>query len=157
MIVNVQGDLPTLDGALRCQRGALDPLAADGAVDISTLVCEITDDSEHATGPAWSRPWSPGSQSGDIGRCLYFSRATVPTGPGPLLHHIGLYGFRRQASERFVDLPQGALERRERLEQLRALEAGMRIDAALVATVPLGVDTEDDLDRARRMLNPLTW
>jgi 3-deoxy-manno-octulosonate cytidylyltransferase (CMP-KDO synthetase) len=76
----------------------------------------------------------------------------VPTGDGPLYHHIGLYAYRRDALRRFVALPPGALEKRERLEQLRALEAGMRIDVALVDTVPLGVDTQHDLDRARQML-----
>jgi len=95
--------------------------------------------------------------SGDrppIGRALYFSRATVPAGPGPHYHHIGLYAYRRAALARFVRLPPGTLERRERLEQLRALEAGMRIDVALVDTVPLGVDTPADLDRARVLLRP---
>jgi 3-deoxy-manno-octulosonate cytidylyltransferase (CMP-KDO synthetase) len=87
-----------------------------------------------------------------MGRALYFSRATVPSGEGPLYHHIGLYTYRRDALRRFVALPPGTLEKRERLEQLRALEAGMRIDAALVDTVPLGVDTQDDLARARDML-----
>lgn len=87
-----------------------------------------------------------------VGRALYFSRAAVPSGEGPHYHHIGLYAYRREALERFVKLPAGALERRERLEQLRALEADMRIDVALVDTVPLGVDTPADLARARQML-----
>jgi 3-deoxy-manno-octulosonate cytidylyltransferase (CMP-KDO synthetase) len=87
-----------------------------------------------------------------IGRALYFSRTQVPTGEGPLYHHIGLYAYRRAALERFVGLPPGVLERREKLEQLRALEAGMRIDVRLVDVVPLGVDTPDDLDLARRRL-----
>ena len=85
-------------------------------------------------------------------RALYFTRATAPAGAGPLYHHIGLYGFRRDALERFVTLPPGVLERREQLEQLRALEAGMRIDIELVDTVPFGVDSPDDLIRARQML-----
>jgi 3-deoxy-manno-octulosonate cytidylyltransferase (CMP-KDO synthetase) len=89
-----------------------------------------------------------------IARALYFSRATVPSGDGPLYHHIGIYAYRRAALARFVALPPGVLERRERLEQLRALEAGMRIDVALVDTVPLGVDTPADLDRARALLSP---
>ena len=87
-----------------------------------------------------------------IGRALYFSRDAVPSGEGPLWHHIGLYAYRRGALARFVTLPPGVLEQRERLEQLRALENGMRIDAAVVATVPLGVDTEADLARARSVL-----
>jgi 3-deoxy-manno-octulosonate cytidylyltransferase (CMP-KDO synthetase) len=89
-----------------------------------------------------------------IGRALYFTRATAPTGPGPLFHHIGLYAYRRAALTRFVALPPAPLERRERLEQLRALEADMRIDAIVVDAVPLGVDTPEDLERARQMLKP---
>jgi 3-deoxy-manno-octulosonate cytidylyltransferase (CMP-KDO synthetase) len=85
-------------------------------------------------------------------RALYFTRATAPYGEGPLYHHIGLYAYRRAALERFVKLPPSPLERREKLEQLRALEAGMRIDAAIVASVPLGVDTPEDLETARTLL-----
>jgi 3-deoxy-manno-octulosonate cytidylyltransferase (CMP-KDO synthetase) len=85
-------------------------------------------------------------------RALYFSRAAVPAGDGPLYHHIGLYAYRRAALTRFVALPQSPLERREKLEQLRALEAGMRIDVAIIDTVPLGVDTPADLETARAML-----
>ncbi len=105
-------------------------------------------------GRAWSRPWSAWRPEGGIGRCLYFSRVNVPGGPGPLLHHIGLYAYRRAALARFVALPPSTLELREKLEQLRALEAGMRIDAAEVATEPLGVDTPKDLEQARRILAP---
>ncbi|MBT5497889.1 MAG: 3-deoxy-manno-octulosonate cytidylyltransferase, partial [Alphaproteobacteria bacterium] len=86
------------------------------------------------------------------GRALYFTRATAPSGEGPLYHHIGLYAYRRAALERFVSLPPGVLEQREKLEQLRALEVGMRIDLALVDTVPLGVDTPADLAQARAVL-----
>ncbi|HWK44857.1 MAG TPA: 3-deoxy-manno-octulosonate cytidylyltransferase [Stellaceae bacterium] len=150
-IVNVQGDLPTLEGALI--RRSLAPLA-DPAVDIATLVCAISDPAER------DRPsvvkavvaWKDAADPNGIGRALYFSRAAVPTGPGELLHHIGLYTYRRAALERFVRLAPGLLEQRERLEQLRALEAGMRIDAARVDTVPLGVDTPEDLARANQML-----
>jgi 3-deoxy-manno-octulosonate cytidylyltransferase (CMP-KDO synthetase) len=85
-------------------------------------------------------------------RALYFTRATAPAGEGPLYHHIGLYAFRRAALERFVKLPPSLLERREKLEQLRALEAGMRIDVEIVEAVPLGVDTPEDLEKARAML-----
>ncbi|TAN55833.1 MAG: 3-deoxy-manno-octulosonate cytidylyltransferase, partial [Magnetospirillum sp.] len=87
-----------------------------------------------------------------VGRALYFSRATVPANEGPHYHHIGLYAYKRAALARFVTLPVGVLEHREKLEQLRALENGMRIDAALVDTVPLGVDTPADLERARTLL-----
>jgi 3-deoxy-manno-octulosonate cytidylyltransferase (CMP-KDO synthetase) len=86
-------------------------------------------------------------------RALYFTRATAPFGEGPLYHHIGLYAYRREALARFVGLSPSTLERREKLEQLRALEAGMRIDAAIVGSVPLGVDTPDDLARARNLLS----
>jgi len=85
-------------------------------------------------------------------RALYFTRASAPHGDGPLYHHIGLYAYRRAALEKFVRLPASTLERREKLEQLRALEAGMRIDVAIVDSVPLGVDTRDDLEAARVML-----
>jgi 3-deoxy-manno-octulosonate cytidylyltransferase (CMP-KDO synthetase) len=149
-VVNLQGDLPTLDPAL--VRAALEPLR-DGGVDIATLVAEIAVDEER-TDPNVVKAavgLAPGQR---IGRALYFSRATVPWGEGPLYHHIGLYAYRRDALERFVTLDPGILERRERLEQLRALEHGMRIDAALVDTVPLGVDTPADLERARRLLAP---
>jgi len=147
IIVNVQGDLPTLDGALI--RRSLDPLAL-ASVDIATLVCEITDPAERGR-PSVVKAVVAWGGAG-IGRALYFSRAAVPTGDGPLYHHIGLYAYRRAALQRFVGLPPAPLERREKLEQLRALEAGMRIDAAEVHTVPLGIDTPEDLERAREML-----
>jgi len=149
IVVNVQGDLPTVEPA--AIGAVLDPLA-DPAVDISTLVAEITDaaerDDPNAVKAVAAIP--PGRR---IGRALYFSRLPVPSGAGPLYHHIGLYGFRRAALARFVSLPPGVLELRERLEQLRALEAGMRIDVACVDTVPDGVDTPADLERARARLS----
>ncbi len=148
VVVNLQGDLPTLDPAL--VRAALLPLG-DEDVDIATLVAPIVDPAESVDPNVVKVALSlPANQTS--GRALYFSRAPVPWGEGPLWHHIGLYAFRRGALARFVALPPGVLERRERLEQLRALENGMRIDAAVVATVPLGVDTPADLDRARAML-----
>ena len=147
-VVNVQGDLPTIEP--RVIAAALAPLA-EPAVDIATLACVIRKPGEredpNVTKAVISAP--PGA---GVGRALYFSRAPVPTGDGPLYHHIGLYAFRRRALERFVALPPGRLELRERLEQLRALENGMRIDVALVDTVPLGVDTPAHLEEARRML-----
>jgi len=149
-IVNVQGDLPTIDPAI--VRLALAPLG-DPAVDIATLAAEITREEER-TNPNVVKAVAPLSPDRPVARALYFTRATAPSGPGPLYHHIGLYAFRRTALERFVALPQGVLEQRESLEQLRALEAGMRIDVALVDTVPLGVDTPADLERARAMLAP---
>ena len=147
IIVNVQGDLPTIDPA--AIRAALIPLA-DAAVDIATLAAEIKVVAER-TSPhvvkVVGTPVAPRRL-----RALYFTRATAPAGEGPLYHHIGLYAFRRAALERFVKLPPSPLERREKLEQLRALEAGMRIDVEIVGTVPLGVDTPEDLEKARAML-----
>jgi 3-deoxy-manno-octulosonate cytidylyltransferase (CMP-KDO synthetase) len=146
-IVNLQGDLPTIDPAI--VRAAL-ALLADPAVDIGTLGAVIRRDEER-TDPNVVKivgsPVGPGRL-----RALYFTRATAPSGEGDLVHHIGLYVWRRAALARFVALPPSPLEQRERLEQLRALEAGMRIDAALVDDVPLGVDTQHDLDRAREIL-----
>lgn len=146
-IVNVQGDLPTIDpGVVRAAADLLD----DPAVDIGTLTAVITRH-EEITNPnvvkVVGTPLSPKRL-----RALYFTRATAPTGDGPLYHHIGLYAYRRAALERFVRLPPAPLETRERLEQLRALENGMRIDVAVVEAVPLGVDTPADLERARALI-----
>ncbi|RAU23625.1 3-deoxy-manno-octulosonate cytidylyltransferase [Paramagnetospirillum kuznetsovii] len=148
-IVNVQGDLPTIDPAVI--RAVFAPLKAKG-VDISTLVTEITLDEER-TNPNVVKAVVSVAPGARVGRALYFSRATVPANAGPHYHHIGLYAYRRKALAKFVALPQGVLEQREKLEQLRALENGMRIDCALVDTVPLGVDTPADLERARALLN----
>jgi 3-deoxy-manno-octulosonate cytidylyltransferase (CMP-KDO synthetase) len=147
IIVNVQGDLPTL--APEHVRAALAPLD-DPAVDIATLAAEIRSAEERINPNVVKVVGSP------LGpkrlRALYFTRATAPAGEGPLYHHIGLYAYRRAALERFVHLPPSPLERRERLEQLRAIEAGMRIDVAIVETVPLGVDTPEDLETVRALL-----
>lgn len=147
VIVNVQGDLPTIDP--RIIAASLLPLA-DHAVDIATLAAIITREDEKTANhvvKAVGSPINPHRQ-----RALYFTRATAPFGEGDLFHHIGLYAYRRAALRRFVSLPPSPLEKREKLEQLRALEAGMRIDIVVVDTVPLGVDTPEDLDRARKML-----
>jgi 3-deoxy-manno-octulosonate cytidylyltransferase (CMP-KDO synthetase) len=152
VVVNVQGDLPTLDpGALP----AALRLLSDHAVDIATLAAEIRKDDERSNPNVVKVVGSPFPTSAAQPtrlRALYFTRATAPSGEGPLYHHIGLYAYRRDALERFVKLPPSPLERRERLEQLRALEAGMRIDVAVVDAVPLGVDTPEDLEAVRRML-----
>ena len=144
IVVNVQGDLPTIE------RDAVRAAADIGEADIMTLATPIRRDAERddpnvvkAVGAYLSERRL---------RALYFTRATAPWGPGELLHHIGLYAYRRDALERFVALPPSPLEVRERLEQLRALEAGMRIDIALVDVAPLGVDTAEDLERARERL-----
>ena len=147
-VVNIQGDLPTL--APDAVHAACAALAAPD-VDIATLAAEITDPAERDD-PNVVKAVLALADGGTLGRALYFSRATVPAGDGPLYHHIGLYAYRRDALDRFVALPPSPLEKREKLEQLRALEAGMRIAVAVVDTVPLGVDTPADLDRARAVL-----
>lgn len=147
IVVNVQGDLPTIEPA--AIRAALKPLK-DKAVDIATIAAVISDDSER-TNPNIVKV--VGSEiSRDRLRALYFTRATAPTGEGSLYHHIGLYAYRRAALEKFVKLKPSMLEKREKLEQLRALEAGMRIDVAVVDAVPLGVDTPAELEKARAIL-----
>jgi 3-deoxy-manno-octulosonate cytidylyltransferase (CMP-KDO synthetase) len=148
IVVNLQGDLPAIDPKVIA--AVLAPLA-EPAVDIASLVAEIGSDEErqnpNVVKAALALP--PGAK---VGRALYFSRVPVPWGEGPHWHHIGIYAYRRAALTRFVDLPVGLLEAREKLEQLRALENGLRIDAALVDTVPDGVDTPADLERARALL-----
>ena len=147
MVLNLQGDLPTIPP--QDVRAALE-LLEDSSVDIATLAAEIRDDEEHTTPSVVKLVGSP---VGDKRlRALYFTRATAPYGDGPRYHHVGLYAYRRRALERYVKLPPSVLESREKLEQLRALEAGMRIDAAIVDSVPLGVDTPADLETARRIL-----
>ena len=171
-VINLQGDLPTLDPALI--RRCLEPLTnsetpaqlsyaranarlgARQQPQIATLAAVISDDEERdnpnvvkmiGVQPAVKAGGPPKQM-----RALYFTRATAPYGDGPLYHHIGIYAYRRNALERFVSLPASPLEQREKLEQLRALEDGMRIDVSIVDTVPLGVDTADDLEKARRLL-----
>ena len=148
IVVNMQGDLPTLEP--KSLAAAVAVLVDDAAVDIATLAAEIRKAEERDNPNVVKVVGTPVGPSRL--RALYFTRATAPAGEGPLYHHIGLYAFRRAALERFVALPPSPLERREKLEQLRALEAGMRIDAAIVETVPLGVDTAEDLATARAVL-----
>ena len=147
MVVNLQGDFPTISP--ENIRDVLPPLA-DPAVDIATLAAQIHTEEEDLAPSVVKAVGSP------IGprrlRALYFTRATAPTGDGPRYHHIGLYAYRRAALERFVTLPPSPLELQEKLEQLRALEAGMRIDITIVDTVPRGVDTPADLETARLIL-----
>ena len=152
IVINVQGDLPTIDP--ETIRAALRPLE-NASVDIATLTTEIRDEHEKTNPNVVKVVGSPISESRL--RALYFTRATAPHGNGPLYHHIGLYAYRRKALEAFVALKLSTLEKRESLEQLRALEAGMRIDVEVVDTVPLGVDTPADLEKARAMLaaNPI--
>jgi 3-deoxy-manno-octulosonate cytidylyltransferase (CMP-KDO synthetase) len=147
IVINVQGDLPTLSP--QDLRAVLAPLA-DPAVDIATLAAEIREEAEK-TNPNVVKVVGSPVNAGRL-RALYFTRATAPSGEGPLYHHIGLYAYRSAALKRFVALPPSPLEMRERLEQLRALEAGMRIDVAIVNSVPLGVDTAEELAQARAAL-----
>lgn len=142
VIINVQGDMPTLDPKVI---SAAARLLENEEVDIGTLAAVIQDASEKID-PAVVKIALSGT------RALYFSRATIPAGEGELYHHIGIYAYRRSALKQFVSLPPSALEMREKLEQLRALEAGMRIDVAVVDTVPLGVDTPETLEKARKAL-----
>lgn len=147
VVVNVQGDLPTIEP--EAVRAALRPLD-NQTVDIATLTVAITDEHEKTNPNVVKVVGSPLSDTRL--RALYFTRATAPHGQGPLYHHIGLYAYRRSALERFVSLGPSVLEKRESLEQLRALEAGMRIDVEIVDSVPLGVDTPADLEKARAIL-----
>lgn len=148
VVVNVQGDLPTIDPA--AIRACFEPLK-NAAVDIATICAEITDEDEKTNPNVVKVVGSPIDDK--TMKAIYFTRATAPAGDGPLYHHIGLYAYRREALEKFIALPESHLERREKLEQLRALEAGMRIDVAIVDDVPLGVDTEADLIKAREILS----
>ncbi len=147
IVINLQGDFSTITSDTI--RAVLPPLG-DPAVDISTLASEIHSEEEDLAPSVVKAVGSP------IGarrlRALYFTRATAPTGDGPRYHHIGLYAYRRAALQRFVELPPSPLEKQEKLEQLRALEAGMRIDVTIVDTVPRGVDTPADLETARQIL-----
>ena len=147
IIVNLQGDFPTIlpDNI----RSVLGPLA-DPAVDIATLAAEIHTEEESTNPNVVKVIGSPVAERRF--RALYFTRATAPWGEGPRYHHVGLYAYRRAALERFVTLPPSALEQQEKLEQLRALEAGMRIDITIVDTVPRGVDTPADLETTRAIL-----
>jgi 3-deoxy-manno-octulosonate cytidylyltransferase (CMP-KDO synthetase) len=147
IVINLQGDFPTIlpDNI----RAVLGPLA-DPAVDIATLAAEIHTEEESSNPNVVKAIGSPLGERRL--RALYFTRATAPHGEGPRYHHVGLYAYRRAALQRFVALPPSALERQEKLEQLRALEAGMRIDVTIVDAVPRGVDTPADLETARGIL-----
>jgi len=149
IVINLQGDFPTI--TIDNIRDVLPPLA-DPAVDIATLASQIHTEEEDRAPSVVKAVGS--SLGGRRMRALYFTRATAPHGDGPRYHHIGLYAYRRAALERFVKLPPSPLEQQEKLEQLRALEAGMRIDITIVDTVPRGVDTPADLETARRILAP---
>ena len=150
VVINLQGDLPAISPS--CLRRVLAPLA-DPGFDIATLVAPVTS-AEEAASPSVVKAACGFAAGQTVAPALYFSRAAIPAGEGPLWHHIGVYAFRRPALARFVALPESPLERRESLEQLRALEAGMRIGCARVEHAPFGVDTPADLERARHDLSP---
>jgi 3-deoxy-manno-octulosonate cytidylyltransferase (CMP-KDO synthetase) len=146
VVVNLQGDLPALDpGQIRAVVAALE----DSGADIATLAAEITDPAERDN-PHVVKAVVAWQSDGRLGRALYFTRVTAPSGDGPLFHHVGIYAYRRAALSRFVALPPSPLEKREKLEQLRALEAGMSIAVARVDSVPLSVDTQADLAKANQ-------
>jgi 3-deoxy-manno-octulosonate cytidylyltransferase (CMP-KDO synthetase) len=149
VVINLQADIPTI--AEDTIRAVLAPLS-EATADIATLATEIETD-EDRDDPNVVKFIGSILPSGHL-RALYFSRATAPWGDGPLYHHIGIYAYRRQALDDFVRLAPSPLERREKLEQLRALEAGMRIDAAVIGVCPIGVDTPDTLEQARDLLRP---
>jgi len=148
VVINLQGDLPTLPPRLLAE--VLAPLA-DPGFDLATLVAPITTPVEAASASV-VKAVCGFAEGASVAPALYFSRHPVPWGEGPLWHHIGIYAWRRQALARFVALPEAVLERREKLEQLRALEAGMRIACARADHAPCGVDTPADLERARAMI-----
>ena len=148
ILINLQGDMPTLQP--ESLRAVLAPLAADPACDIATLASEITDAQERDD-PNVVKAVIAGSPGSGLGRALYFTRATAPSGDGPLYHHIGVYAYRRAALSKFVGAEPTGLEKRESLEQLRALELGLRIDCAVIpGPPPNGVDTPEDLEVARK-------
>lgn len=151
-VVNLQGDLPTIDPELI--HGVLKPLDIL-KTDIATLATPITNPIERDDPNVVKAIIAFDPEHANLGKALYFTRATAPSGPGPVYHHIGLYAYHRPALERFSSLPPSPLEKRERLEQLRALEHGMTVGVTRVDTVPLGVDTSDQLAEARRILSQL--
>ncbi|MXN66829.1 3-deoxy-manno-octulosonate cytidylyltransferase [Stappia sp. GBMRC 2046] len=146
VVLNLQGDVPMIEPD--AARAAFEPLS-DPDVDIGTIMTVMPDHGRHD--PSFVKAVVTPVE-GRRHRALYFTRATAPTGDGPLYWHIGVYAYRRAALERFVALPPSPLERREKLEQLRALEAGMRIDVSLIDSAPMDVNTPDDLERARRAM-----
>jgi 3-deoxy-manno-octulosonate cytidylyltransferase (CMP-KDO synthetase) len=150
VVVNLQGDFPTLDPA--GLRLVVTPLA-DPGIDIGTLVVPIRDEIE-ATTVSFVKAACAFAEGQTIAPALYFSRQPIPWGLGPRWHHVGIYAYRRDALERFVALPPSPLELREALEQLRALENGMRIACARMEHGPFGVDTAEDLERARALMAP---
>jgi len=152
IVVNIQGDLPVLEP--KTVRATIEALTRTADADWGTAACAIEDPADLAPTSGVNKVVAAWEPDGRFGRALYFSKHPVPWGEGDVFHHIGLYSYRRAALDRFVSLPPSPLEIRERLEQLRSLEAGMRIEVARVETIPLGVDTPRQLDQARALLTP---
>lgn len=152
VIVNIQGDLPVLEP--KTVRATLEALTRTADADWGTAACAISEPEDLDPASGVNKVVAAWEPDGLFGRALYFSKHPVPWGEGEVFHHIGLYSYRRAALDRFVALPPSPLEIRERLEQLRALEAGMRIEVARVETIPLGVDTPRQLEQARALLAP---
>ncbi len=152
IVLNMQGDLPAMEAALvhRCLAPLLET-GADEGPHIATIAAEIVNEGDRTNPNSVKVVGAPTGVPGRL-RALYFTRATAPWGEGPLYHHFGMYAYRRAALERFVALAPSPLEIRERLEQLRALEDGMRIDVTLVDTIPVEVNTPEDLEHARSIL-----
>ena len=148
-VVNLQGDLPTIDPSLI--RAVLKPLDVLDT-EMSTLATPITNPIERDDPNVVKAVIAFHPEHENLGRALYFTRATAPSGSGPVYHHIGIYAYQRGTLDHFSSLPPSPLERRERLEQLRALENDISIGVARVDTVPLGVDTSEHLAEARRIL-----
>jgi 3-deoxy-manno-octulosonate cytidylyltransferase (CMP-KDO synthetase) len=148
IVLNLQGDLPML--APELPSACVGPLL-DGDADIATIAAEITRPEDRNNPNAVKVVGASTATPGRL-RALYFTRATAPYGEGPLYHHFGMYAYRRAALERFVALPPSPLEKREQLEQLRALENGMRIDVSVVDSVPVEVNTPQDLELVRSLL-----
>lgn len=144
VVINVQGDMPTLEPSLL--RSVLQILEICEDCDIATAVVKTQSIREK------DDPNVVKAAISETGQALYFSRSSIPSGEGPIWHHVGIYAYRRTSLERFCRLPPSPLEKRERLEQLRALENGMKIYAAIVDVAPDGVDTPEDLERARQIL-----
>jgi len=148
-VINLQGDLPTLQPNI--VHDVLAPIKK-GDFDMATLVHEISDEEEEQNPNVVKAVISLNKDDNSLGKALYFSRSPVPYGNAVCYHHIGIYAFKRDALEKFTSLPQSPLEKSEKLEQLRALENDMTIGVSVVNTVPFGVDTEEDLERARALL-----
>lgn len=147
IVINIQGDMPFASPDLA--RACADLLARESACDIATLVATEADASDR-TNPDVVKAVLALPEGQASGRALYFTRSTL-YGDGPIWRHVGIYGYRREALMRFCAAPPSPLEKREKLEQLRALEMGLQIWASVIADAPLSVDNPSDLAAARAL------